>query len=183
MVERRNGFFETSFMPGRHFDLTGGLQHPVHRLARRPRTPGWCAPSRPARSTCSRPTRRRCCRCRRRCCTWAGATTSAWAATTTCASTPTTTPSTRRDRRPGRRGRRPGPVRVRHGGRLVAEHPRRGPAGMTVTDPAHVTAAAALATRLPAPDSPDPRSPDWSATWPTTTRPSGSISRASMAPR
>ncbi len=35
-------------------------------------------------------------------------------------------------------------VRVRHGGRLLAEHPRRWARGMTVTDPAHVTAAAAL---------------------------------------
>jgi hypothetical protein len=35
-------------------------------------------------------------------------------------------------------------VRVRHGERLVAEHPRRWARGMTVTDPAHVTAAAAL---------------------------------------
>lgn len=36
-------------------------------------------------------------------------------------------------------------VRVRHGGRLVAEHPRRWARGMTVTDPAHVVTAAALA--------------------------------------
>ena len=35
-------------------------------------------------------------------------------------------------------------VRVRHGGRLVAEHPRRWARGMTVTDPAHVAAAAEL---------------------------------------
>ena len=35
-------------------------------------------------------------------------------------------------------------VRVRHGGQLVAEHPRRWARGMTVTDPAHVTAAAVL---------------------------------------
>jgi transposase len=35
-------------------------------------------------------------------------------------------------------------VRVRHGGRLVAEHARRWARGMTVTDPAHVTAAAVL---------------------------------------
>jgi transposase len=35
-------------------------------------------------------------------------------------------------------------VRVRHGGQLVAEHPRRWARGMTVTDPAHVTAAAQL---------------------------------------
>jgi transposase len=35
-------------------------------------------------------------------------------------------------------------VRVRHGGQLVAEHPRRWAHGMTITDPAHVTAAAAL---------------------------------------
>jgi transposase len=35
-------------------------------------------------------------------------------------------------------------VRVRHGGQLVAQHPRRWARGMTVTDPAHVAAAAAL---------------------------------------
>lgn len=35
-------------------------------------------------------------------------------------------------------------VRVRHGGQLVAEHPRRWARNMTVTDPAHVTAAAGL---------------------------------------
>lgn len=35
-------------------------------------------------------------------------------------------------------------VKVRHGGRLVAEHPRRWARGMTVTDPAHVATAAAL---------------------------------------
>ena len=43
-------------------------------------------------------------------------------------------------------------VRVRHGGRLVADHPRRWARGMTVTDPAHVKAAARLAPRLPTPD-------------------------------
>jgi transposase len=48
-------------------------------------------------------------------------------------------------------------VRVRHGGRLVAEHPRRWARGMTVTDPAHVTAAAALrhAYQHPVPPAPD----------------------------
>ena len=35
-------------------------------------------------------------------------------------------------------------VRVRHGGRLVAAHDRRWARGMTVTDPAHVATAAAL---------------------------------------
>jgi hypothetical protein len=35
-------------------------------------------------------------------------------------------------------------VRVRHGGRLVAEHPRRWARSMTVTDPAHVAAAGDL---------------------------------------
>lgn len=35
-------------------------------------------------------------------------------------------------------------VRVRHGRWLLAEHPRRQARGMTVTDPAHVTTAAAL---------------------------------------
>ncbi|MCB0913840.1 MAG: IS21 family transposase, partial [Propionibacteriaceae bacterium] len=35
-------------------------------------------------------------------------------------------------------------VRVRHGGRLVAEHSRRWARNMTVTDPAHVVTAATL---------------------------------------
>ena len=33
MVERNNGFFETSFLPGRAFRLAGGLQRPARRLA------------------------------------------------------------------------------------------------------------------------------------------------------
>jgi hypothetical protein len=32
-------------------------------------------------------------------------------------------------------------VRVRHGGQLLAQHPRRWARGLTVTDPAHVSAA------------------------------------------
>ena len=35
-------------------------------------------------------------------------------------------------------------VRIRSGGRLITEHPRRWARGMTITDPAHVQAAAAL---------------------------------------
>lgn len=35
-------------------------------------------------------------------------------------------------------------VRIRSGGRLITEHPRRWARGMTITDPAHVHAAAAL---------------------------------------
>ena len=47
-------------------------------------------------------------------------------------------------------------VRVRHGNRLVAEHPRRWARGMTVTDPAHVGTAAKLrhAYQHPAPPTP-----------------------------
>ena len=47
-------------------------------------------------------------------------------------------------------------VRVRHAGRLVAEHPRRWARGMTVTDPAHVATAARLrhAYQHPAPPPP-----------------------------
>nr|WP_324650005.1 hypothetical protein [Georgenia sp. H159] len=35
-------------------------------------------------------------------------------------------------------------VQVRSGGRLVVEHPRRWACAMTITDPAHITTAAAL---------------------------------------
>lgn len=45
-------------------------------------------------------------------------------------------------------------VKVRHGGRLVAEHPRRWARGMTVTDPAHVATAAALRHDYQHPDPP-----------------------------
>jgi hypothetical protein len=48
-------------------------------------------------------------------------------------------------------------VRVRHGGRLVAEHPRRWARNMTVTDPAHVATAATLRHHYqhPTPATPD----------------------------
>ncbi len=65
-------------------------------------------------------------------------------------------------------------VRVRAGGRLVAEHPRRWARATTVTDPPM--------SRLPPPcatptstRSPDLRCRTWSAIWPTTTRRSASM--------
>jgi hypothetical protein len=47
-------------------------------------------------------------------------------------------------------------VRVRHAGRLVATHQRRWARGMTVTDPAHVATAAALRHAYQHPDRPTP---------------------------
>ena len=47
-------------------------------------------------------------------------------------------------------------VKVRHGGRLVAEHPRRWARGMTVTDPTHVATAAALRHDYQQPTPPEP---------------------------
>ncbi len=47
-------------------------------------------------------------------------------------------------------------VRVRHGDRLVATHDRRWARGMTVTDPAHVTTAAALRRAYQHPAGPAP---------------------------
>ena len=53
IVERRNGWFETSFMPGRTFRVSGRLQHAVHRLADDGERPGGAHPRprpvRPAR--------------------------------------------------------------------------------------------------------------------------------------
>ncbi len=60
-------------------------------------------------------------------------------------------------------------VRVRHGGRLVAEHPRRWARGMTVTDAKHVEAAAALRRTFQGRGA-------WQATQ-AATRPSGDGSR------
>ncbi len=51
VVERRNGWFETSFMPGRTFASPARLQRPVHRLADAGEHAGSSAPSRrPGRS-------------------------------------------------------------------------------------------------------------------------------------
>ncbi len=74
IVERRNGFFETSFMPGRQFASPGDFNAQFT---------DWLA-------TANRRVVRTICRC-----TWAGATGSGWAGTTTCAWTPATTRWTR----------------------------------------------------------------------------------------
>ena len=124
MVERRNGWFETSFMPGRHFaspadfndQFTDWLATANARVVRtlKARPTDLLAADRAAMLPLP-PVRR---------CTWGGATRSGWAATTTCASTPTTTPSTRRaigpDGRRGRRPGRPGPARRAAGRRAPA---------------------------------------------------------------
>lgn len=60
----------------------------------RSRTPGWCARSRPDRSTGSTRTEPRCCRRHRWHLRWGRPTGPGWDATTTSASTAVTTPST-----------------------------------------------------------------------------------------
>jgi hypothetical protein len=65
VVERRNGFFETSFMPGRHFTSPADFNAQFTEWLTSA-TPGWCARPKPARSTSLRRTRQRCWRCRRR---------------------------------------------------------------------------------------------------------------------
>ena len=65
VVERRNGFFETSFMPGRSFDSPADFNAQFAELAASGRTGVRCARSRPARSIWSTPTGQRCWRCRR----------------------------------------------------------------------------------------------------------------------
>ena len=94
IVERRNGFLETSFMPGRTFTspadfnaqftdwLEGANRRVVRTIKARPiDLVDWG--------------RQRCWRCRRSHRGSAGPTRSDWVATTTCESTRTTTPSTR----------------------------------------------------------------------------------------
>ncbi len=95
IVERRNGWFETSFMPGRAFASPADFNAQFGDWLQIGEHAGRCAPSARHRSIGSTPTGPRCWRCRRWCCIWAGATGSAWAATTTSGWTPTTTPSTR----------------------------------------------------------------------------------------
>lgn len=93
IVERRNGWFETSFMPGRTFaspaDFSAQLQESLERAnARVVRT------VKADRSIWSATTVHGCCRRRRSRCSWAGANESVSAVTTTSALTRTTTPST-----------------------------------------------------------------------------------------
>ena len=125
VVERRNGFFETSFMPGRSFDspadfnaqFTDWLERANRRVVRtlkaRPidlvdadRAAMLALPPIPPHGRLVEPD-------------------PAWAATTTCASTPTTTPSTR----PRSAGRSPSPPTWNGSGcastaAVVADHAR-----------------------------------------------------------
>ena len=135
--------------------VTGGLQRPVHRLADHRERAGGAhhqgAPGRPARGRQGGDAAV----AAGACCTWAGATTSGWAGTTTCASTPTTTPSTRARSGPGWTWP---PTWTPSGSGTAAgcspSTQRRWARGMTVTDPAHVTAPRALRQAYQHPVSP-----------------------------
>ncbi len=63
-------------------------------------------------------------------------------------------------------------VRVRAEGRIVAEHARVWARGTTVTDPAHVEPAAWLRKQFQQPRAVVPPVMTWPGTWPTTTAPS-----------
>jgi hypothetical protein len=65
-------------------------------------------------------------------------------------------------------------VRVRAEGRIVAEHARAWARGTTVTDPAHVEVAGWLRKQFHSPAPARPLAMTWCGTCPTTTAPSGS---------
>jgi Helix-turn-helix domain of resolvase len=94
IVERRNGYSGTSFMPGRSFASPADFNASSPNGWTGP-TAGWCGRCGPGRPIWSRRTGRRCCRCRRSRRRWAGITGCGSAATITSASMPVTTPSTR----------------------------------------------------------------------------------------
>jgi transposase len=93
LVERANGYLETSFLPGRTFsspaDFNAQLGDWLARVNQRPRRVLGCAPP-----TASRLTGPRCCPCRRSPRRPDGRARCGCRATTTCAWTPTTTRST-----------------------------------------------------------------------------------------
>lgn len=94
IVERRNGWFETSFMPGRTFVSPADFNDQFTSwLATR--TSGSCAPPAPSRLIGSQPIRPRCCLCRRSRHRRGGTSRCGSAATTTSGSPATTTPLTR----------------------------------------------------------------------------------------
>ena len=183
VVERRNGFFETSFMPGRTFESPADFNAQFTDWLASGERRGWCARSRPARSTCRRRPGRDAGAAADPARIWVGATRSGWVATTTSASTPTTTPSTRPlIGRYRRRHRRPGRVQVRLDGRLVADHARVWARGMTITDPAHVAdRRGCCASSSSSPVRRAAGDDRWCGTWPTTTAPSGSTTPAGSA--
>lgn len=65
-------------------------------------------------------------------------------------------------------------VEVRHEGRFVAAHERAWARGMTITGPAHVTAAKVLREQFQPPRPAAVEHEGLVRTWPTTTAPSGS---------
>ncbi len=69
-------------------------------------------------------------------------------------------------------------VEVRHEGRLVAGHDRVWARGTTITDPAHVAAAKVLREQFQHPRTPPTPTTAWRGTWPTTTAPSASSTPA-----
>lgn len=93
IIERRNGFFETSFLPGRRFASPADFNSSPTGWAGP--TPEWCAPCASRPPIASSRTARACSSCPHGPCTWAGTSASASLATTTCAWTRATTRSTR----------------------------------------------------------------------------------------
>ena len=94
IVARRNGSFETSFMPGRRFASPAAFNAQFEEWLQVANA-GWSARSRPARLTWSRLTGPGCWRCHRSRCSSGGENGSGSGGPTTCASMPATTPSTR----------------------------------------------------------------------------------------
>ena len=175
VVERRNGFFETSFMPGRHFESPADFNSPVHRLADDGEHPARSHPQGPPGRLGGGRQGGDVAVTAGGAALWAGAIMSDWAGTTTCGWTPTTTPSTLRAI-----GARVDvtadldAVRVRHGGQLVAEHSTPMGAWDDGHRPRPCQRGRRAAPRLPTPDHPASGRRAWSATWPTTTKRSAS---------
>ena len=151
IVERRNGWFETSFMPGRHVRLAGGLQRPARRLAGEGERAGRAHDQGPpGRSDRARPV--------------ADAAVAADPAAAGLAGTGPAGPGLLRPPRRQRLLRRPAQRSAGSStspptwtgsesaldGRIVADHARVWARGSTVTDPAHVETAKRLRQAVPA---------------------------------
>ena len=143
LLERRNGWFETSFMPGRTFRSPADFNASSVTGWSRP-TAGWFARSRLHRSTWSRQTVLQCCRCRRSRCTWLAQQDPVGPRLLLRLDTNDYSVD------PAMIGRMVDVVadlervRVRCEGRIVAEHVRIWARGATVTDSVHVETAAWL---------------------------------------
>ena len=157
LVERRNGFFETSFMPGRDFESPADFDTQFGDWLIKCERPDRAHHQDPSRSTGSMPTGPRCWPCRpwRRRSGWVNRVRLGRDYYVRLDSSDYSVDPAMIGRFVDVTGDL-SRVEVRHEGRLIAAHDRVWARGMTLADPAHVAAAKVLRAAVPTTSRPLP---------------------------